>query len=118
MIKRICLTVLLVGLISGCVFYPVMPQADVDARHTALVPTITIAPVEATATQVVIEATLEATPAPECLIKGNINSRGEHIFHVPGGVSYNRTIVDPEHGEVWFCSEEEAIAAGFRKALR
>ncbi|SHJ46551.1 cell wall-binding repeat-containing protein [Clostridium magnum] len=47
------------------------------------------------------------------LIKGNINSKGEKIYHVPGGSYYDRTIP-----EVWFNTEEEAQAAGFRKSLR
>lgn len=118
MVKRIWFVMALLLVITACTFYPVMPQADVDARHTALVPTVTLAPVEATATEVVVEATMEATPAPECLIKGNINSHGEKIFHIPGGASYDRTVVDPEHGEAWFCTEGEAVQEGFRKALR
>ncbi|MFC5532325.1 thermonuclease family protein [Cohnella yongneupensis] len=61
----------------------------------------------------------EASPAdaPSCeqpLIKGNIKSGGkEKIYHVPGGSSYNAT-----KAEVMFCTEEEAVAAGFRKAAR
>lgn len=47
------------------------------------------------------------------LIKGNINSQGEKIYHLPGGMYYDRT--DPE---VWFKTEEEAQEAGFRKSLR
>jgi micrococcal nuclease len=46
-------------------------------------------------------------PSPD--IKGNINSRGERIYHVPGSRYYDQTIA-----EVWFCTEEEAEAAGFR----
>lgn len=46
-------------------------------------------------------------------IKGNINSRGEKIYHVPGGQFYDVTI--PEE---LFCTEEEATAAGFRKSMR
>jgi len=46
-------------------------------------------------------------PSPD--IKGNINSRGEKIYHVPGSRYYDRTIP-----EVWFCTVEEAEAAGFR----
>jgi micrococcal nuclease len=46
-------------------------------------------------------------PSPD--IKGNINSRGERIYHVPGSRYYDRTVA-----EVWFCTEEEAQAAGFR----
>lgn len=48
-----------------------------------------------------------ACPSPD--IKGNINSRGEKIYHVPGSRYYDRTIA-----EVWFCTAEEAEAAGFR----
>lgn len=44
-------------------------------------------------------------------IKGNINSRGDKLYHVPGGASYERT-----KPEAWFCSEAEAKAAGYRKA--
>jgi micrococcal nuclease len=46
-------------------------------------------------------------PSPD--IKGNINSRGERIYHVPGSRYYDRTVA-----EVWFCTEDEAEAAGFR----
>jgi len=43
-------------------------------------------------------------------IKGNINSRGDKIYHAPGSSHYKQTIA-----EKMFCTEEEAIAAGFRK---
>lgn len=46
-------------------------------------------------------------------IKGNINSRGEKIYHVPGGAFYERTIA-----EQMFCTEKEAVSAGFRKSKR
>lgn len=52
-----------------------------------------------------------------CNIKGNINSSKEHIYHVPGCASYNQTIIDPSKGEKIFCTEEEALTAGWRKAL-
>lgn len=57
----------------------------------------------------------KTTPAPSdsCDIKGNINSRGEKIYHMPGQQYYDKTIAE----EV-FCSEEEAQAAGYRKSLR
>ena len=49
----------------------------------------------------------------ECLIKGNISSRGgERIYHVPGGAYFDRTIIDPSKGERWFCTEAEAQATG------
>lgn len=58
------------------------------------------------------------TPPANCLIKGNISSSGEKIYHVPGGAFYNQTIIDPSKGERWFCTEQEAIANGWRKSLR
>lgn len=58
-----------------------------------------------------------AAVAKGCAIKGNIsiNSR-EKIFHVPGQYYYDATIIRPEYGERWFCTEAEARAAGWRKA--
>ena len=50
----------------------------------------------------------------QCVIKGNINSKGERIFHVPGGRYYDRTKIDTSKGERWFCTEAEAKAAGWR----
>ncbi|MFP3387780.1 thermonuclease family protein [Brevibacillus sp. SIMBA_040] len=47
------------------------------------------------------------------LIKGNINSKGDKIYHVPGSVSYEQT-----NAEMWFATEEEAQAAGFRAPKR
>lgn len=44
-------------------------------------------------------------------IKGNINSRGEKIYHLPGGRYYDVT-----KAEEWFCTEEEAMKAGYRKS--
>jgi hypothetical protein len=66
-------------------------------------------------------------PAPEveptrnddqCLIKGNVSSTNEKIYHMPGSASYDRTTIDPARGEMWLCSEAAAVDAGFRKALR
>ncbi len=47
-----------------------------------------------------------------CFIKGNISDR-VHIYHVPGSSSYTRTRIDESKGERWFCTEEEARAAGW-----
>lgn len=49
-----------------------------------------------------------------CRVKGNINSKGERIYHVPGSRFYDRTGIDTSAGERWFCSEAEAAAAGWR----
>jgi hypothetical protein len=47
-----------------------------------------------------------------CRIKGNITSRGERIYHVPGGQFYSQTRIAPSKGERWFCTEVDAQAAG------
>jgi len=52
-----------------------------------------------------------------CAIKGNVSASGEKIFHVPGCKSYEKTVINEEADERWFCSEAEARAAGWRKAL-
>ncbi|MBS4172261.1 thermonuclease family protein [Bacillus sp. FJAT-49736] len=44
-------------------------------------------------------------------IKGNANSK---IYHVPGGAFYDRT----RDNIVWFCTESDAIKAGYRKSQR
>ena len=51
-----------------------------------------------------------------CDIKGNISSSGEKIYHLPECQSYSKTIIDESAGERWFCSESEALSAGWRKA--
>lgn len=48
-----------------------------------------------------------------CLVKGNINSKGDKIYHLPGSPSYNSTKIDEEAGERWFCTELGAIEAGW-----
>lgn len=53
-------------------------------------------------------------PSGSCLIKGNITT--EKIYHLPGCASYDKTVIDESKGERWFCTETEAIAAGWRKA--
>nr|WP_244420843.1 hypothetical protein [Mesorhizobium japonicum] len=54
-----------------------------------------------------------------CNIKGNISiNTGERIYHVPGQEHYWETKISPQYGERWFCTEDEARAAGWRKARR
>ncbi len=57
-------------------------------------------------------------PDSACRIKGNISRNGARIYHVPGGRSYDRTRIDPSQGERWFCSERDAVDAGWRAARR
>jgi micrococcal nuclease len=50
-----------------------------------------------------------------CLIKGNISKNGNRIYHVLDSPSYDRTIIDESKGERWFCTEQHAVAAGWRE---
>jgi hypothetical protein len=61
-------------------------------------------------------ASMQAQEAGACNIKGNVSTRGERIYHVPGQKYYQETRISASHGERWFCSEEEARAAGWRKS--
>ena len=62
-------------------------------------------------------ATLEEAPR-DCTIKGNILSKGGKIYHVPGGAYNSRTKINKAKGELYFCSEEEAIQKGWTKSKR
>ena len=48
----------------------------------------------------------------QCLIKGNHSRRGDWIYHMPGMPYYEAT-----RPEAWFCTEEQARAAGYRRAI-
>lgn len=52
----------------------------------------------------------------QCNIKGNVSTRGERIYHMPGDEYYEETRISASHGERWFCSAQEAEAAGWRRA--
>jgi endonuclease YncB( thermonuclease family) len=62
-------------------------------------------------------ATAAASPrtwrnAQGCAIKGNHNRRGQWIYHLPGMPYYDRT-----RPEELFCTEAQAVAAGYRRAV-
>ena len=61
-----------------------------------------------------------AQQAPDgCPIKGNINRDSERIYHTPWGSQWHdRTRISTARGEQWFCSEREALDAGWRAPLR
>lgn len=54
--------------------------------------------------------------AAGCLIKGNVSRNGERIYHVPGDRTYDRVRMDKGPDKRWFCTEEQAVAAGWRRA--
>jgi len=54
-----------------------------------------------------------------CDIKGNVSiDTGERIYHMPGQKFYDDTKISTEWGERWFCSEDDARKAGWRKSKR
>ena len=57
-------------------------------------------------------------PSPDCTIKGNVNRSGECIFHQPTSRWYARIEMKISKGTRWFCSVEEAEAAGCRETRR
>ncbi|MBD2233968.1 cold shock domain-containing protein [Phormidium tenue FACHB-1052] len=62
---------------------------------------------------------IEAVINPDCIVKGNISiSTGAKLYHLPGMEDYEGTEIHLDKGERWFCTEAEAIAAGWRKAPR
>ncbi len=53
------------------------------------------------------------TTKPSCNIKGNV--RNGNIYYLPDCGVYHNTVVQLYMGDRWFCTEQEAIKAGFRK---
>ena len=60
----------------------------------------------------------EVAPSPDCTIKGNVNSAGECIYHRPTSRWYAQIKMKIAKGTRWFCSVEEAEAAGCRETRR
>jgi Micrococcal nuclease (thermonuclease) homologs len=59
--------------------------------------------------------TAEGDAPAGCAIKGNITENG-HIYHMPWSPWYGRVKIEPNRGERWFCSEDEAKSASWRSA--
>jgi endonuclease YncB( thermonuclease family) len=57
-------------------------------------------------------------PSPDCTIKGNVNRAGECIYHQPTSRWYAQIKMQIAKGTRWFCSVEEAEAAGCRETRR
>ncbi len=57
-------------------------------------------------------------PSPDCTIKGNVNRSGECIYHQPTSRWYAKIQMKISKGTRWFCSVEEAEAAGCRETRR
>lgn len=57
-----------------------------------------------------------SNPKEGCLIKGNYDDQGHRWYHLPHFRHYSQVIINLEDGDQWFCTEEEAIKTGFKKA--
>jgi len=51
-----------------------------------------------------------------CQIKGNVDRLDKRWYHLPSFRHYDQVVVNLGHGDRWFCSEEEALEAGFERA--
>ncbi|WP_234840425.1 thermonuclease family protein [Sinorhizobium meliloti] len=63
------------------------------------------------------DAAISDSPDRKCPIKGNINRQSERIYHTPWSRDYAKTKINTATGERWFCSEDEAVAAGWRPPI-
>ncbi|QGY44830.1 hypothetical protein GM418_14485 [Maribellus comscasis] len=61
------------------------------------------------------ESNTNEKTATTCNIKGNISKDGKKIYHTPDSPWYAKTVISTSFGERWFCTEQEAENAGFRK---
>jgi endonuclease YncB( thermonuclease family) len=57
-------------------------------------------------------------PSPACRIKGNVNMSGHCIYHRPSSRWYAQIRMKISKGTRWFCSVEDAEAAGCRETRR
>lgn len=57
-------------------------------------------------------------PSPDCTIKGNVNRSGECIYHRPTSRWYAKIQMNVAKGTRWFCSVDDAEAAGCRETRR
>jgi endonuclease YncB( thermonuclease family) len=75
-------------------------------------------PPENASTILLASASGPSAPSPDCTIKGNVNRAGECIFHQPTSRWYAKIEMKISKGTRWFCSVEEAEAAGCRETRR
>jgi endonuclease YncB( thermonuclease family) len=58
-------------------------------------------------------AAVEPATPQGCAIKGNVTKHGR-IYHMPWSPWYAQIRMEPDKGKRWFCTEAEAVAAGWR----
>lgn len=60
----------------------------------------------------------EVTDTTFCVVKGTIGDDGQKIFHIPSDEDYAEIAIDPGKGERMFCSDDEAMLAGWARFPR
>jgi endonuclease YncB( thermonuclease family) len=73
---------------------------------------------ENASTILLASASGSVAPSPDCTIKGNVNRAGECIYHQPTSRWYAKIEMKISKGTRWFCSVDEAEAAGCRETKR
>lgn len=125
-ISFVAIALLLLALLASCgqptegglLFRTADPNLNILVHVPSAPPAPTIEPQVTPPTATAEPLLPTVTPTPGCInAKGNISDTGEKIYHCPGQANYNNVKIDKE-GEAIFATEQEAIDAGFRKALR
>jgi hypothetical protein len=98
-------------------YYQRLHESEVHRQYKTVVLGAFSVPIDAQKFLLAPSST-EGAPSPECTIKGNVNSKGERIYHMEHQNSYGKIRMDKGGGRRWFCTPEEAEAAGWRRALR
>ena len=75
-------------------------------------------PPENASTILLASASGPVAPSPDCTIKGNVNRSGECIYHKPDSRWYAKIQMNIAKGTRWFCSVDDAEAAGCRETRR
>lgn len=78
----------------------------------------TVKPPDSALTILLASASGPVAPSPGCTIKGNVNRAGVCIFHQPNSRWYAKIEMRVGKGTRWFCSVDEAVAAGCRETRR
>lgn len=87
-------------------------RKEVRPKQLQLNNTIQTTPPPAVPAASPVPVTTGMTTSANCIVKGNISGQNK-IYHVKGGSFYERT-----QAEQCFATEQEAVAAGFRKSSR
>ena len=87
-------------------------QMPSDYRHSGDVPVAARKSATKRSAPKAVSSDWQARATGNCNIKGNRNRKGQWIYHLPGMPYYDQT-----RPEEIFCTEAEAQAAGYRRAI-